>query len=94
MKALIHNGRVVELCGKEFEVHPSMQWVDAPDQCALKWSYEGGVFSAPPADPVPTYQELRTAAYPSIADQLDTIYHEGIDAWKLTITAVKEEFPK
>ena len=42
----------------------------------------------------PTYQELRAAAYPSIADQLDTIYHSGIDAWKATITAVKEEFPK
>jgi hypothetical protein len=33
-------------------------------------------------------------AYPSIADQLDTIYHEGLDAWKATILAVKEEFPK
>ncbi len=40
------------------------------------------------------YQRQRAAAYPSIADQLDTIYHEGIDAWKLTILAVKEEFPK
>jgi hypothetical protein len=40
------------------------------------------------------YKELRAAAYPSIADQLDTIYHEGLDAWKATILAVKEEFPK
>ena len=40
------------------------------------------------------YKFDRAAAYPSIADQLDTIYHSGIDAWKLTITAVKEEFPK
>ena len=40
------------------------------------------------------YKYNRAAAYPSIADQLDTIYHSGIDAWKLTITAVKEEFPK
>lgn len=36
----------------------------------------------------------RAAAYPSIADQLDTLYHGGYDAWKATITAVKEEFPK
>ena len=49
--------------------------------------------SAPPVIQ-PTYQELRAAAYPSIADQLDTIYHGGIDAWKLTITAVKQEFHK
>ena len=40
------------------------------------------------------YQRQRAAAYPSIADQLDTIYHQGLDAWKATILAVKEEFPK
>ena len=41
-----------------------------------------------------TYAQKRAQAYPSIADQLDTIYHEGIDAWKATITAVKQEYPK
>jgi hypothetical protein len=40
------------------------------------------------------YQRQRAVAYPSIADQLDTLYHGGYDAWKATITAVKEEFPK
>ena len=40
------------------------------------------------------YARSRAAAYPSIADQLDTIYHQGLDAWKATILAVKEEFPK
>ena len=40
------------------------------------------------------YQRQRAEAYPSIADQLDTIYHGGIDAWKVAITAVKQEFPK
>ena len=40
------------------------------------------------------YKEQRAQAYPSIADQLDTIYHEGIDAWKATIAAVKQEYPK
>jgi hypothetical protein len=41
-----------------------------------------------------TYKYKRAAAYPSIQDQLDTLYHGGYDAWKATITAVKEEFPK
>ena len=41
-----------------------------------------------------TYKNQRATAYPSIADQLDTLYHGGYDAWKATITAVKEEFPK
>ncbi len=40
------------------------------------------------------YKEQRASAYPSIADQLDLIYHSGIDAWKATIAAVKQEYPK
>jgi ribosome-binding ATPase YchF (GTP1/OBG family) len=40
------------------------------------------------------YQRQRAKEYPSIQDQLDTLYHGGYDAWKATITAVKEEFPK
>jgi hypothetical protein len=40
------------------------------------------------------YKYDRAQAYPLIADQLDTIYHEGIDAWKATIAAVKQEYPK
>jgi len=42
----------------------------------------------------PEYILQRQSAYPSIADQLDQIYHEGIDAWKETIAAVKAEYPK
>ena len=40
------------------------------------------------------YKFDRAAAYPSIADQLDLIYHSGIDAWKAQIAAVKQEYPK
>jgi hypothetical protein len=40
------------------------------------------------------YKEKRLEAYPSIVDQLDTLYHGGYDAWKATIDAVKQQFPK
>jgi hypothetical protein len=40
------------------------------------------------------YKEKRQQAYPSIPDQLDLIYHQGIDAWKAAIEAVKQEYPK
>jgi predicted lipoprotein len=40
------------------------------------------------------YQRLRQAEYPSIADQLDTLYHSGLDAWKAQIKTVKDKFPK
>jgi hypothetical protein len=40
------------------------------------------------------YQRKRADEYPSIADQLDDIYHNGIDGWKTTIKATKDKYPK
>ena len=40
------------------------------------------------------YQRDREKEYPSIADQLDDIYHNGIDAWKATIKVTKDKYPK
>ena len=40
------------------------------------------------------YARKRAAEYPSIADQLDNIYHNGIDAWKATIKTTKDKYPK
>ena len=40
------------------------------------------------------YQYKRELEYPSIIDQLDDIYHNGIDGWKTTIKAVKDKYPK
>ena len=40
------------------------------------------------------YQRDRAAEYPSVVDQLDDLYHNGIDGWKTTIKATKDKFPK
>ena len=40
------------------------------------------------------YARSREVEYPSIADQLDDIYHNGIDAWKATIKVTKDKYPK
>ena len=40
------------------------------------------------------YQRKRASEYPSIADQLDDIYHNGVDGWKSTIKATKDKYPK
>ena len=40
------------------------------------------------------YQRQRSAEYPSVVDQLDDIYHNGIDAWKATIKTTKDKYPK
>ncbi len=41
-----------------------------------------------------SYKSQRKAEYPSIEDQLDDIYHNGIDAWKATIKTIKDKYPK
>ena len=40
------------------------------------------------------YSRNRAAEYPSVVDQLDDIYHNGLDAWKATIKATKDKYPK
>ena len=40
------------------------------------------------------YKIDRENSYPSIKDQLDEIYHKGIDEWKKTIKAIKDKYPK
>ena len=43
---------------------------------------------------VTTYTEARAAEYPPIEDQLDKIYHKGINAWKADIKKIKDKYPK
>jgi len=43
---------------------------------------------------VTTYTEARKAEYPPLEEQLDKIYHNGIDAWKAEIKTIKDKYPK
>lgn len=40
------------------------------------------------------YKAKRAAEYPPVVDQLDLLYHGGMDAWKTAIQAVKDKYPK
>ena len=40
------------------------------------------------------YQRDRAKEYKPLEDQLDDLYHNGIDGWKTTIKAVKDKYPK
>jgi len=40
------------------------------------------------------YQRKRAEEYPTMADQLDDIYHNGIDGWKAKIKTIKDKYPK
>ena len=44
--------------------------------------------------PAETYADKRKKEYPKTVDQLDDIYHNGIDGWKATIKVTKDKYPK
>lgn len=44
--------------------------------------------------PKKTYKASRMEEYPPFEEQLDTIYHNGIDEWKKAIKAIKDKYPK
>ena len=72
-----------------------------PPQKILRWE---GPDAQPTDDEINTawtnyksqdqYKEKRQIEYPSVVDQLDDIYHNGIDGWKATIKATKDKYPK
>ena len=43
---------------------------------------------------VTSYTDARRAEYPQLEEQLDKIYHSGVDAWKADIKAIKDKYPK
>jgi hypothetical protein len=70
---------------------------DDIDTCNIEWV--NGTTEIPKADikakmEAIEYIPKRQAEYPSIEDQLDDLYHNGIDGWKTTIKAVKDKYPK
>ena len=97
MKALILNGKVIDMAAAEFEVHESMIWVDAPDEVQHGWSYDGTAFAAPSeTDPLP-YDVLRAREYPPLIDYLDGVVkgdQAQIDAYVAACQAVKAKYPK
>ena len=85
---------------------PNAEFVTYGDKAPITWHNMNGD-SVPTEDQIQAkltelknthtsnkYQRDRAVEYPSIADQLDDIYHNGIDAWKATIKATKDKYPK
>jgi hypothetical protein len=80
--------------------------VDVEDNDVKKIKWLQGTSEIPEADILKKQVELQTAydnvkyqrdrasEYPSIVDQLDDLYHNGIDGWKTTIKAIKDKYPK
>ena len=97
MKALIFNNKVVQLEESEFPVAQELTWMEAPNECEVRWILEDGVLVAPPADPEPTYAENRLLEYPPMQDYLDGIVKDDqaqIDKYISDCKAVKTKWPK
>ena len=75
-------GDVLEFIKDNGDTKPSDSAIDAK-LAELKTAYDNK-----------KYQRDRAAEYPSVVDQLDLIYHSGVDAWKAKIKETKDKYPK
>jgi len=65
--------------------HPELTWTKVNNKMIeLQTAYDG----------IGLIQRKRAKEYPSIANQLDEIYHNGIDSWKSMIKVTKDKYPK
>jgi hypothetical protein len=89
-------GSVYQMAGEDYS---GLKWLEKP-------VYEGGQKKPTQAEVEAEverlkeeyvnnqYQRNRAKAYPSITDQLDMLYHGGLDAWKEEINKIKQQYPK
>jgi hypothetical protein len=95
----------MDICSAILAINPSAQVsVNAEDLDQITWHAGTAVISksdiqAKQAElkadyDAKEYQRKREPEYPSIADQLDDLYHNGIDGWKATIKTTKDKYPK
>jgi hypothetical protein len=95
----------MDICTAILAINPSAQVsVNGEDLDQITW--HGGTAVISKADIQAKQAELKTAydakeyqrkraeEYPSVADQLDDLYHNGIDGWKATIKVTKDKYPK
>ena len=95
----------MDICSAILAINPSAQVsVNAEDYDQITWHGGTAVISKSDiqakqaelktAYDAKEYQRKRAEEYPSVADQLDDLYHNGIDGWKATIKATKDKYPK
>ena len=95
----------MDICSAILAINPSAQVsVNAEDLDQITWHAGTEVISksdiqAKQAElkadyDAKEYQRKRAEEYPSIPDQLDDLYHNGIDGWKATIKVTKDKYPK
>lgn len=84
--------------GKNWQLHGNtyadLLWFDEPSLKPTEAEVNAEIARLQAEHEANQYQRDREKAYPSYADQFDLLYHGGYDAWKASIDAVKQQFPK
>jgi len=74
--------------------YSNIHWDDKTQTKPTEQEVEVKIAELKYQEEVNEYQEKRKSEYPDWEDQLDKIYHSGIDAWKTDIKAIKDKYPK
>ena len=76
------------------EDYSGIEWLDKTQTKPTEQEIEVKLAELKYQEEVNVYQEKRKSEYPSWEDQLDKIYHSGVDAWKEDVKAIKDKYPK
>ena len=76
------------------EDYSGLTWLDKNQTKPTEQEIEEKLAELKYQGEINVYQEKRKLEYPNWEDQLDKIYHSGIDAWKADIKAIKDKYPK
>lgn len=69
-------------------------WLDSEQTQPTDTEIRNEVVRLSYLEEVEEYKRVRELAYPSSGEQFDKIFHDGVDAWKADIQAIKDAHPK
>ena len=73
--------------------YDTIVWTD-PEKTVSKADLESKVAELQKAEDAIQYQRDRATDYPSWQEQMDLLYHGGVDALKAELKKTKDKFPK
>ena len=76
------------------DAYSGLNWLDKTQTKPTEQEVEERISVLKYQEEVNVYQEKRKLEYPNWGDQLDQIYHSGIDVWKSDIKKIKDKYPK
>lgn len=76
------------------DTYEGLQWLDQVQTKPTEQEIDAEILKQTQEYSNKEYQRLRQKEYPGFAEQFDLLYHGGYDAWKASIQAVKDRYPK